>query len=187
MAERASVGSVEALRAFKPAVIKFAELTQAALSTAESSATRTLDWIVHDQQPRLKREARRLQEEVTRARTRMISRMDPGQDNPQPKVDDRLAVDAARRKLRAVEERLDQTRRWSRQLQRALEEYRGSVSQLGWYVRGELGQAVGALDQMSDILDSYAQVGKPRKATPPQTPDAPAAPPPTDEQRGHTP
>ncbi len=187
MAERASVGSVEALRAFKPAVIKFAELTQAALSTAESSATRTLDWIVHDQHPRLKREARQLQEEVTRARTRMISRMDPGQDNPQPKVDDRLAVDAAKRKLRAVEERIEQTRRWARQLQRAVEEYRGSVSQLGWYVRGELGQAVGALDQMSDILDSYAQIGKPSTATPPETPAATETPTPMDEESGASP
>jgi chromosome segregation ATPase len=171
MAERASVGSVEALRAFKPAVIKFAELTQAALSTAETSATRTLDWIASDQGPRLQREIRRLQEELTRSRTRMISRMDPAADNPQPKVDDRLAADEAKRRLRAAEEKLEQTRRWARQLERAISEYRGAVSQLGWYVRGELGQAVGALEQMGNILDSYAQIGNRPAATAPP-PDA---------------
>lgn len=170
MAERANVGSVEALRAFKPAVIKFAELTQAALSTAETSATRTLDWLVRDRGPSLQREIRRLQEEMTRSRTRMISRMDPMRDNPQPKVDDRLAIEEAKRRLRSAESKLEQTRRWARQLERAIEEYRGGVSQLGWFVRGELGRGVGALEQMGDILDAYSQIGRrpPATASPPE-------------------
>ncbi|HZW11110.1 MAG TPA: hypothetical protein VFF69_14505 [Phycisphaerales bacterium] len=166
MTERANVGSVEALRAFKPAVIKFAELTQAALSTSESSATRALDWVVRERRPQLQREIRRLQEEMTRSRTRMISRMDPMQDNPSPKVDDRLDFEAAKRRLRDAEAKLEQTRVWARQLERAIEEYRGAVSQLGWFVRGELGRAVGALDQMGDALESYMQLGEGRRATP---------------------
>lgn len=159
MSERASVGSVEALRAFRPSVVRYAEETQAALSSAETSATRTLDWIVRERGPDLKRQIRRLQEEMTRSRTRMISRMDPSQDNPQPKVDDRLELEAAKRRLREAEECLEQCKRWARELERALEQYRGAVSQLGWYVRGELGNAAGALEQMGDILESYAQVG----------------------------
>lgn len=160
MAERAGVGSVEALAAFKPAVVKFAELSQAALSVSETSATRTLDWIVHQRRPQLQREARRLQEEMTRARTRMVSRVDPMERKPSPKVDDRLEYEAAKRRLRETEEKLEETRRWARQLQRAIEEYRGGVSQLGWFVRGELGRAVGALEQMGDALEAYAQVGR---------------------------
>lgn len=166
MSERASVGSVEALRAFKPAVIKFAELTQAALSTGESIGTRTLDWLTRDRRPQLQREIRRLQEEMTRSRTRMISRMDPMQDTPTPKVDDRLELEAAKRRLRAAEEQLELTRRWARELERGLEEYRGSVSQLGWFVRGELGRAVGALDQMGDALEAYTQLGDRRSGNP---------------------
>lgn len=165
MAERASVGSVEALRAFKPSVVQFAELTQAALSSAETSATRTLDWLAHERGPGLRREIQRLQENMTRSRTRMISRMDSMQDNPQPKVDDKLEFEAAKRRLRAAEEQLEQVKRWARQLERAIEEYRGSVSQFGWFVRGELGVAVGALDQMGAILEEYTQVGKRRPAT----------------------
>lgn len=166
MAERVSVGSVEALEAFKPSVVKFAELTQAAISAAESSSRRTLDWLVRERRPTLQREIRRLQEEITRARTKMISRADPMQDNPLPKVDDRLALDAAKRKLRAAEERLELTQRWARQLERAIEEYKGAVSQLGWFVRGELGRAVGALEQMGDILEGYAQIGDRRPKRP---------------------
>lgn len=171
MAERASVGSVEALAAFKPSVVKFAELTQAALSSVETSATRALDWIVRERRPHLQREIRMLQEEMTRSRTRMISRMDPMQDKPTPKVDDRLAYDAAKRRLRDTEAKLEETRRWARQLERAIEEYRGSVSQLGWFVRGELGRAVGALDQMGDALEAYTQLGE-RRAGTPAPPDA---------------
>jgi hypothetical protein len=174
MSERASVGSIEALAAFKPSVVKFAELAQAALSTAESSATRALDWIVRDRRPQLQREIRRLQEDITRSRTRMISRMDPMQDNPTPKVDDRLEYEAAKRRLRDAEEKLEQTRYWARQLERAIEEYRGGVSQLGWFVRGELGRAVGALDQMGDALEAYRQLGE-RRAGTPAPPDADGA------------
>jgi predicted RNase H-like nuclease (RuvC/YqgF family) len=177
MSERASVGSVEALRAFKPAVIKFAELTQASLSTSEGTATRALDWIVRDRRPQLQREIRRLQEEMTRSRTRMISRMDPGQDNPSPKVDDRLEYEAAKRRLREAEAKLEQTRVWARQLERAIEEYKGAVSQLGWFVRGELGRAVGAIDQMGDALESYIQLGERRHATPEPLPPNPGGAP----------
>lgn len=165
MSERASVGSVEALRAFKPSVVQFAELTQTALSAAESSATRTLDWLTRDRGPQLRREIQRLQEEMTRSRTRMITRMDPMQDKPQPKVDDKLEFEAARRKLRAAEAQLEEVRRWARQLERAIEEYRGSVAQFGWFVRGELGVAVGALDQMGAILEEYTQIGQRPSAT----------------------
>ncbi|MCC7390251.1 MAG: hypothetical protein IT431_15965 [Phycisphaerales bacterium] len=173
MAERASVGSVEALGAFKPAVVQFAELTQAALSAAESSATRTLDWLTRDRGPQLRREIQRLQEELTRSRTRMISRMDTMRDNPQPKVDDKLEFEAAKRKLRGAEEKLEEVRRWTRVLERAIEEYRGSVSQFGWFVRGELGVAVGALDQMGAILEEYTQIGRrPGATTEPAGPDS---------------
>jgi hypothetical protein len=162
MSERASVGSVEALRLFKPAVVRYAESAQAAISSAEASARRTLDWIVRERAPELRREIRRLQEEMVRSRTRMISRMDPGADNPQPKVDDRLDLEAAKRRLREAEETLERCRRWARQLERELEAYRGAVAQLGWFVRGELGVAAGALEQMGDILEQYAQVGRHR-------------------------
>ncbi|MFG0243568.1 MAG: hypothetical protein ACF8R9_12350 [Phycisphaerales bacterium JB054] len=171
MAERANVGSVEALRAFKPAVVKFAEESQAAISASEISARRTLDWLLRERRPTLQREIRRYQEEIVRARTRMISRADPMQDNPLPKVDDRLELDAAKRRLRDAEEKLEHVRRWSRQLERALEEYHGAVSQLGWFVRGELGKAVGALEQMGNILESYAQLGD-RRPTRPAAGDA---------------
>jgi len=177
MAERANVGSVEALRAFKPAVVKFAEESQAAISASEISARRTLDWLLRERRPTLQREIRRYQEEIVRSRTRMISRADPMQDNPLPKVDDRLALDAAKRRLRDAEEKLEHVRRWARQLERALEEYHGAVSQLGWFVRGELGKAVGALEQMGNILESYAQLGDRR-------PTRPAA---GDGERGDTP
>lgn len=173
MAERASVGSVEALRAFKPAVVQFAELTQASLSAAETSATRTLDWLTRERGPQLRREIQRLQEELTRSRTRMISRMDTMRDNPQPKVDDKLDFEAAKRKLRGAEEQFEQVRRWARQLERAIEEYRGSVSQFGWFVRGELGVAVGALDQMGAILEDYTQIGqRPTATRQPPEPDS---------------
>lgn len=173
MRDRAGVGSVEALRAFKPAVVQFAELSQAALSAAESSATRTLDWLTRERGPQLRREIQRLQEETTRSRTRMISRMDMMRDNPQPKVDDKLELEAAKRRLRAAEQQLEEVRRWARQLERAIEQYRGAVSQFGWFVRGELGVAVGALDQMGSILDEYTQIGaRPGATAPARGPDS---------------
>ncbi|MBK7405180.1 MAG: hypothetical protein IPJ41_11250 [Phycisphaerales bacterium] len=166
MAERASVGSVEALRAFKPSVVRFAELTQAAVSSGESIGTRTLDWLTRDRGPQLQREIRRLQEDVTRSRTRMISRMDPMQDNPTPKVDDRIDLEATKRRLREAEQQLEQVKRWARELTRGLEQYRGGVAQLGGFVRGELGRAVGALDQMGDALEAYTQLGERSVGTP---------------------
>lgn len=160
MSERAQVGSVEELRALKPAVIRFAELAQASVSSSEVSARRTLTWLVHERRPELQREIRVLQEELSRSRSRMVTRADPLARDPSPRVDDRLEFEAVRRRLRRSEETLEEVRRWSRLLERALEEYRGGVSQLGWFVRGELGRAVGALDQMGQALEAYMETGR---------------------------
>jgi len=165
MAERARVGSVEALRSFKPSVVRFAEQTQAALGAAEHRAYRTHAWLVHERRPELERQARRLQEELSRVRSKIASQTNPHDGKPRPKVDDQIEYDRIKRQLQRVEEQRQAARKWARLLEQALEEYKGSVSQLGWFVRSELGRAVGALDQMGDALDAYAQIrSAPRSA-----------------------
>ena len=104
--DQARVTSVAALAALRPAVVKFAEQAQAAVSATESSASRTLDWLTREQRPHWQREVRRLQEEVVRARTRMVSRMGGGVGPPTARTDDRLDLDRVKRQLANAEEKL---------------------------------------------------------------------------------
>ncbi len=162
---KARVGSTEALAAFKPSVIRFAEQSQAALGAAEHAAHRTLAWLVHERKPQLAITIRKLEEERARLRSRIALSTDPNDGKPRPKVDDQLALEQVNRKLRQAQEQLAAIRTHARQLERALEEYKGSVAQLGFFVRHDLANAVGALEAMGDALEAYAQVGTPRQAS----------------------
>jgi hypothetical protein len=159
MGERAHIGSVEALAELRPAVIRFAESCQQGLMTSEGSVRRAVSWLTGEQLPRWRAEVRRGEEEVTRTHSVMKSRMTGFGGQPQAKVDDVLAWEKAKRRLEEARRKLEATERWSRVLAKASEEYRGAVSPLGWFVRAELGKAVGALDAMGAALEAYEQIG----------------------------
>lgn len=158
MSDRARVTSIQALKDFRPSVIQFAEETQAALMATHNGATRVLGWLTREQGPRWTRQVRRAEEEVVRARTRMISRAAGPGGSPQPRTDDRMEFERAKRNLAHARERLDNVRRHARNLQKAIEDYRARVAPIAWFVRADLAQAVGGLDRMTEALEAYTKV-----------------------------
>lgn len=161
MGERARVTSVEALGAFRPALVKFTEEASAALMTAEAGAQRAVQWLRSDRVPHWTREVRRRQELVVRARGSLESKRPLHPDESASLVEQQIALDKAKRALADAERKLAESRRWTGVLERALEEYRGSVQGLGWFIRADLEKAQGALERMAAALEAYLALGGP--------------------------
>lgn len=184
MSESARVNSIEAVRDFRIGLTSFCEDVRQALATVDMEARRVLDWIARDQQGYWTRMVRQCQEEVTQAKAdlfrRQLSKMSG--DNPDV-TEQRDALRRAQARLEHAEEKIEKCRRWERQLQRPLEEYRAPAMHLGSMVEGDPPRIVTVLDRVLDSLDSYLaampppSVSRPRPISSPAEPaPAPAAP-----------
>lgn len=164
MGESARVSSVEALRAFRPALVKFGEEARTAVGASEAAARRTLDWLAREQGPAWTREIRKREEEINSLRSEAYRKSAGPGASPRPPADLEMRLQKAKRRLSFARQKVDEVRRWGKQLERALEEYRGGVSALGEFVRGELSTACARLDTMGDALEQYAAIDVAREA-----------------------
>src|SRR5258706_12488529 len=68
MSNPARVESIEALKMFRRAIIKFVEAAMVALGDAESEMQRRLNWLENEQDSHWQGQIRKRQEEVSKAR-----------------------------------------------------------------------------------------------------------------------
>lgn len=159
MSDSARVGNIEALTAFRPALIRFAEDAQAALTSVGSSATMVLETLRRDRIPHWKREIRLRSEEAVRANTKLIQQT--AGDTPRPSVDARKAYEEAKRRVREAEEKHESALRWVRTLEREIEQYRTAIQPLASVVRAGMPAAVARLDLSVAALDAYTAPAPP--------------------------
>ncbi len=155
MSSQVRVGDLRSLTEFRPALIRFSEEVLRALSTPGSDAGRVLTWLQQDRLPHWKREIRILSEEAVRANSALVQQT--SSQNPRPSVDARKAYELAKRRVRAAEEKYEQTRRQILKLQKAVDRYRASVQPMATIARADMTNAVGRLDGYIKSLDEYTK------------------------------
>jgi len=160
MAEGARVDSVDALQLFKVALWKFQETAAVALGDAESDMHRTLLWLETEQDSHWQGQVRKRQELVARAKeaVRMKKIFKDSSGRQQSAVEEEKALQLALRRLSEAEQKLANTRRWSRVLQKEIELYKGSVQRFATTVQVDIPAAAAHLDSLSSKLDAYLAV-----------------------------
>ncbi|MCC5822251.1 MAG: hypothetical protein LAT64_09415 [Phycisphaerales bacterium] len=177
MSEQARVHDTEALRRFRPALIRFAEDANTALVSEGSGAMKILETLRRDRLPHWKREIRLRSELAVRANTKLIQQT-AGKD-ARPSVDARKAYEAAKRAVKEAEDKHAHTQRHIRQLEKAIETYRTAVQPMATVVRARIPAAVATLDKAIAALDAYAAAErKPEDDRPAAPNDAPSIDPP---------
>lgn len=161
MAGGARVRSISALREFRPALIKFIEEARAALVAAEADASRTIEWIVREQQPFWKKEIRRRQDELTRCKTNLINRQRTASGDPRSAVEERKALEKAQRRLEEARTRFENTRYWLRQLEKEHMAYKGTAQMLAGQIITLEDKALHDLDRMAAALEEYVSLQAP--------------------------
>lgn len=179
MSEQARVHDTEALRRFRPALIRFAEDANTALVSEGAGAMKVLETLRRERLPHWKREIRLRSELAVRANTKLIQQT-AGED-PRPSVDARKAYEAAKRAVKEAEDKHADTQRHIRQLEKAIETYRTAVQPMATIVRARVPAAVATLDKAIATLDAYTAVErKPDDDRPATTKDSPPTEPPAE-------
>lgn len=153
----ANVESIDALRAFRAALIKYAEEAGAALAEAMAEMNRAQHALQHEFPARWERETRRCERLVSEAEERLRSKRmfrDASGRIP-PAVEEEKALRVARQMLDHARTRLEATRRWERRIVRETELYRGGVQAYVTAVTGTLPEAASRLGAMVAHLEAY--------------------------------
>jgi hypothetical protein len=157
----ARVTSIDALKTFRGAVAEFRSEAGAALIEAESEIQRTLLWLRHDQLAHWQRQVRLRAELLTRAKTDLYRKQVAQEAQVRAGVDQKKAVELAKRRLEEAEEKIVAVKRWITVLDREVVLYKGEIQTLAGMIDGPLQQGEGRLEGMVKSLEAYAAIAAP--------------------------
>jgi hypothetical protein len=162
----AYVSDVDAIKAFRTAMVKFIETVSVALADADADIARTLGWLETQQAPYWNSQIRKRQELVTRCKdaVRQKTLYKDSLGRTQSAVDEMKALQRAQRLLDEAEQKLQLTKQYHRRLQRQQQEYRGQVAKLQLSLTGDLPHVVVKLGNLVGLIQEYGSTESPGEA-----------------------
>ncbi len=156
MGHQAKVTSIDVIEHFAAAMKCFGEDAKTTLDGIDMEVRRALNWIQREQKDYWTGQIRRGWDEVNIARKELERKLMfyPGDDRPSCH-DERLALEAAKRRLRLAQEKLEAVRRWSHRAEREVNEYIGAVQVLKSWIDFDLPQSQADLARMARALEDY--------------------------------
>ena len=156
MGRLAKVTSIDVIEHFAAAMTCFGEGAKTSLEGIDMEVRRALNWIQREQKDYWTQRIRRGWDEVNIARKELERKLMfyPGDDRPSAH-DERLALEAAKRRLQLAQEKVEAVKRWSHRVQREVNEYIGAIQPLRAWMEFELPKALADLGRMARALEDY--------------------------------
>jgi hypothetical protein len=172
MSQAAKVASIDVIPLLAAAVQKFRSEGQSALDDLETELRRALDWIHHERKDYWAQELRRAGEILIQARLKLQQAMVTRRvaDREPSCIDEKRAVERARRRVATAERKVEAVRRWTAAIDRAADDFRRARTQFATWLDVDLSRAAAALDQMSESLVTYISLAAPSEQLPSAAP-----------------
>ncbi len=156
----ANVRSIPALADFRAALVTFGDSARRALDEVRMEVQRGLTWTTDEQPIFWKGEQQRSWDLVAEKRNELDQCERKALDGQRPTCyQERKALEAAKRYVRFVEEKIDTVRAWGRRLVTEVSEYEGQVGGFRDLLDIELPRAVALLERLIGSLEAYTSVG----------------------------
>ncbi|HEX8524359.1 MAG TPA: hypothetical protein VF669_19040 [Tepidisphaeraceae bacterium] len=161
--ESANVSSIDALRSFRAALIKFAESANYAITDADADVRGTLIWLERDQSVYWKNQIRKRHEALERAREALRHKelYKAPHGGRASVVDEQKMVAKCKAALAEAEQKLANVKKSILRLTKAQSEFIGQIQRLGTAVQSDLPAAIADLDRMVRLLDEYVSLRAP--------------------------
>jgi len=155
MSQAANVRSLESLKEFRSALIKFIDEAKRAISTADSEVSHTQIWLHSTQPMHWIQTERRGNEKLAIAKSELFRATISQPDNPRGPTDQIRLVKRRQSEIKDAQDKLLVTKRWSRKMERETNEYRGAITPLLSSLEGSLNKAVFIIDKSIQSLEAY--------------------------------
>ncbi|HEY2827271.1 MAG TPA: hypothetical protein VGJ04_06690 [Pirellulales bacterium] len=154
----AHVTEVAALADFRAALTEFAGEVRRGLTDIQLEVRRAMEWIAVDRPAHWRMESRRSGEALAHAKDELAhSRTYKTIGDYVPAcIEEKKAVEKAKRRLEHAEEKLEIVRHWIMASRHAVDEFQGPVQQLMGMLDGDIPRAIFLLERMSIALENYA-------------------------------
>lgn len=153
---QAQIRSVEAIEAFRAALILFVSQARPALEEVSSEVMRTRLWMENDQWRFWQMELRNRQKKLEQAQSELLSaKFSNFQDSTALQ---QMAVRRARLNVEQAENKLKALKKWDRELENRAAPLLKEIEMLHGVLTGEMPKAVAHLAQVVQTLDAYADV-----------------------------
>lgn len=168
MSTQADIKSTDTLAFVKTALAAFTHETGQALSEIEIQSQRAVDWVTVDQASHWKAEVRRASDQVNKAikdleHCRAFKKVG---DNQPSCIEEKKALEKARRRLEYTEQKAELVRRWTPILQQEFREACVRLVRFREVIDLDCPKAMARLDQMLRALDAYRTTAGPAAFTP---------------------
>lgn len=169
MARSAKVTSIDVLPLLAASVQKFRGEAAVALDDLQIELRRIDEWIHHDRKQYWGKEREKAYENLNQARLQLQqAKLSRRVGNHEAAcIDEKRAVDRAKRRLDTANEKMEAVRRWTPKIDRALDDFQRIRSQYTTWLESDLQRAAAALNQMSETLVNYISMEAPPEAAAP--------------------
>jgi hypothetical protein len=166
MSDQADVKSIDTLAFVKAAFAAFAHETNQAVSEIEIQGQRAVEWITVDRAAFWKAEIRRRSDIVNKAikdleHCRTFKKVG---DNTPSCIEEKKALDKARKLLETAERKAEAVRRWTPVVQQQFRETCVRLVRFREVIDVDCPRAMAQLEKMLKALDAYQTASSPRAA-----------------------
>ncbi|MCH2144375.1 MAG: hypothetical protein MK082_04415 [Phycisphaerales bacterium] len=157
--QSARILDITAIERFKAGLADFGDAIKIGLLEADSEIERAIGWLERDRLHHWKRQIQVRNEEVATAKSALFRKQMQGsaKDGRPSVVDEKVALDRAKKRLRNAEDRHRACRRWRNRLEQEYAIYKGHVQGLSTVAERNVPVALATLDRMLQNLEAYVR------------------------------
>lgn len=156
---KARVLDLGAIERFKAGLAEFGETVKIGLYEADNEVERAMVWLERDRIPHWRRQIQIRNEEVAAAKSALFRKQMQGNDKDgRPSVvDEKIALERAKSRLRNADERHRACRSWRNRLSQEYAVYKGQVQSMAAVAERGVPEAIAILDRMLVNLEAYVR------------------------------
>jgi DNA repair exonuclease SbcCD ATPase subunit len=153
MADQARISNLDAIEAFRSALIVFISKTRQSLEMAQDAVKKTRAWLQTEQPAFWSAQIKQRQKRLDQANAELMSaRMSEFVETPSVQ---QMAVRKAKAALEEAKAKLERTKAWARDYDRAVDPLSRKLDALRDYIENDLTLATAHLVEIQKILDAY--------------------------------
>lgn len=182
MNQSANVTSIEAIHAFRAALIKFVENAGDSVVSLELEIRRAVNWIEVDRRRYWPVQVKQASEELAQARNSLERcQLKYGSEEAPSCYEQKKNYERAKQRLRYCEEQVRSVKQWIQTIRQELTVFDGQLAEIRLAVDSDLPRAIAAITNLINALERYA--GAPGRAQSGAPNSANAVPADVDETR----
>ena len=159
MPDQARISNLDAIEAFRSALIVFISKTRQALDTAQDAVKKTRAWLQTEQPAFWASQIRARQKRLDQANAELMSaRMSEFVETPAAQ---QMAVRKARAALEEAQTKMDRTKLWARDYDRTVDPLSRKLDSLRDFIDSDLVLAVAHLVELQKIIEAYNEAPAP--------------------------